>query len=202
MAPTPASTSVTGSVHSRLGPSLVVVALVVALASSSEAANWSIDLYGDAEMSACSISYSEPTVIQVHFVQVGDAASLGINFAVYPPDCLVGANWVADVLGAVGFYGSTVHPDGLQLAYGACVDMPHYIGFAWWVVRDPAVLCCDFVVSAPKNFPLVAYDCDAFFDIPVQIGKKLRINPDDTCPCDIPIKTEETSWGRIKAFYR
>jgi len=31
---------------------------------------------------------------------------------------------------------------------------------------------------------------------------KVTINETENCPCDPPVAVEETTWGRVKAFYR
>jgi hypothetical protein len=187
---------------------LLVISLIAALAAPSWAANWTVDLYGDVETGACSISYSEPTLIQVHMVHDGDTPAFGLGFAVYPPDCMIGATWITDFINDTsdrqGRVGSTVDPYGLIVIYGndVCIDMPHHIGYAWYLVTNPAVLCCDFVVSKPTLGQFIGFEC-VYQEWPLQAGKKLRINPDDTCPCDgPPVSNRETTWGGIKALYR
>ena len=61
--------------------------------------------------------------------------------------------------------------------------------------------CCDYpVLPAPPEPGVQVYRCDDRI-YHYGTGRGVIINPDASCPCDTPLATESTTWGRVKSLY-
>jgi len=185
---------------------LVLALLLTALtAGTSEAqATWKIELFNDAEMSTCTVSYSAPGVIQIHVFHTGDLSSTASSFALYPPACMAGSTWLGDVVNPdfLGF-GNSQLEEGLAVAYRVCTPTPIHVGYVNFHVSDVDVSCCQFAVSDPLH-DMVGIDgvtCDPMTMWAAQ-GGKVVVNPLPECPCEISLAVETKTWGQIKALYR
>jgi len=168
------------------------------------APKWKMELFADAHMSSCAISYNAPGIMQIHVFHTGDEPSAGSVFALYPPPCLVGAIWLTDVV-IPPFLSllSTQNQHGLHVAYAGCQSLPAYIGYVNFWVTDNSVSCCEFLVADPvhPSTGLDAVACDLSTLFHVEPGRAI-INETLNCPCQEPVAVEETTWGQIKALYR
>jgi hypothetical protein len=88
---------------------------------------------------------------------------------------------------------------------GECKTPPVLVCTMLFVASGTSQPCCDYVVvpnSLPNEpYPIEYIDC-TFLEQPASVGRKVTINPNPTCPCELPLQTEETTWGRVKALYR
>ena len=169
--------------------------------------NWTLELYGDAQMSSCTISYSAPGIIQVHIFQTGDTDSGASEFSLYPPDCLPGVAWLADVITPPYIWlENTQTEQGIAVAFRGCATPPIYVGYVNFYVTDLTVECCGFNVTDPISpyTGIRSVGCRPPFDSVIypMATKGVMVNPNPQCPCDLPVAVESTTWGKIKSFYR
>lgn len=185
--------------------SAIVASCLIAMSVAANAQDSKLELYGDAEMSNCSITLSAPGVIQVHIFQTGDAA-MATEFGLLAPACLAGATWLGDIITDPAFLtiGDTQRDLGIAVAFGGCVSTPIHIGYVNFLVTDIGGECCDFDVSDPlsPDIGINTVNCDEPNVIDPMATKSLTVNPNPGCLCNIPLAVESTTWGRVKSLYR
>jgi len=169
----------------------------------------SFDLYADQAMTQCALVDQAPGLQQVHVFLTGTEMARHVVFTAPRPDCWQGASWVGDILpGPRGTVGNTQIGFGSTL-YGnemvQCKTPPVFVCSMLFVTSGASLPCCDYVV-VPKPLPGEPYapeyiDC-TYGEQPAHVGRKVVINPNESCPCELPVKTEPTTWGRVKSLYR
>src|SRR5262245_47565354 len=187
---------------------LAVTGLLAVVSGTSVSAqpNWKLELYGDAQMSNCAITYSAPGIIQVHIFQTGDTDAGASEFSLYPPDCLPGVTWAGDVINPSYLpTGDTQRDIGIAVAFRGCATPPIHIGYVNFFVTDLGVECCEFNVTDPIS-PYIGINSTGcrrpFNNIYPMSTKGLVVNPNPQCPCQLPVAVESTTWGQIKSLYR
>jgi hypothetical protein len=182
---------------------LLAVLMVLCVVRVAHGQTEKIALYADAWGSDCSITDTAPGVVEVHMIHVGSVGSTGASFRAPMPACWMGAVWLGDVISPPFLIIGTTQGNFIDVAYRTCVVSPIYIGkinFYGVGTGDP---CCEYPVL-PSYFPtVIAVDCTPLFGPEVPIGGgSVTINENSNCPCNPPLATEETTWGRVKALYR
>lgn len=182
--------------------------LSVVTASRTHAQDY-IDLYADQAMTQCSL-VDNGGLQAVHVFLSGSAPATGVQFAAPRPACWQGATWVGDGFpGPRGPFGNT--QTGIQVQLFApgiyeCKAPPVLVCTMYFTTTGAAQSCCDLIVVPPTSFPAEPYGLeylDCFFDEhPLNAGRKVVINPNDSCPCSGPVATEPSTWGRVKSLYR
>lgn len=183
---------------------LLIAALVTGVCASSAAAQNRVELYADTQMSTCSISEPiSPPIVQVHAFLKAQGLVTGVRFKAPKPDCWVGATWLGDasIYGGIGNSQSD-----WSVGFGQCLtgDSGVHIGAMSYLISGQALACC--VVDALPAIQFVYTDCASpfFLEHPLSPSKPLIVNPDNTCGCQggIVLRTESTTWGRVKSLYR
>jgi hypothetical protein len=124
------------------------------------------------------------------------------------------AVWIADIWdpSAVrGYYGNTqatnenrgadvvvdCAPPNNQYHY-----LPVYIGWIWYSMTESTDPCCDYK-AGPAGLDASAeiMMCTDYFLRPMD-SSHVVMNPNATCRCDLPVTTQPTTWGSVKALYR
>ena len=164
-------------------------------------------LYSDASVSRCTVTDAGPSVADVYVVHVIRGSfvefygAAGIQFRLSSSAGFTGT-WLEDVIPA-GMSASGVSPSGIGIGYGVgCpTDSPLILHARYQLLGSSSA--CSFLEAAP--YPnlccIVTRTCFLGDEFPVD-GARLVVNPDQNCPCETPLATEPTTWGRIKAMYR
>ena len=165
-----------------------------------------IDLYADANRTSCQLSENvSPPVAQVHVFLSGPEKARGARFKAPKPDCWLGATWVGDTTLPVhaGFLNSQIDWSlaffPAALTCGAGFQPPIYIGTINFLVSGQALPCCEMKAVAALQF--VYTDC-LLGEHPLATGRSVFVNGSVSCPCDGPLATESSTWGRVKSLYR
>ena len=181
---------------------------IVFIATTAKAQD-RIDLFSDQAGTQCSL-IDDGGLKAVYVFVSGPNGAIAIQFAAPRPACWLGATWVGDGFpGPRGPIGNT--QTGIQLplfapGIGECKTPPVLACIMYFVTTGASQPCCDLVVLPTTSYPIEPYgleylDC-SFGVHPALAGHKVVINPDASCPCQLPVATEPTSWGRVKALYR
>ena len=161
-----------------------------------------IVLYADAALSECSLTDTSPGIVDVYVVHSlqGYPGALQAAFALAPSAGFNGA-WLEDILSA-GLGASGVSPSGIYVFSSTCWFNDKLLLHVRYQMQGESSPC-SFLAAVPHpDWPwIVALSCG--FTEPIVVdGSRIFVNPDSTCPCEVPVATESTTWGRIKAMYR
>lgn len=193
---------------------ICTIAAIVGLAGASTARAQGTDylaFYSDVNGTTCFLNYTDLGVATVYIFQTGPVRSSAIQFSAITPACWVGATWLGDIVPSPFLpLGSSQDPVmGLSVATAGCKDLPIYIGSINHLVTDPSANCCVYapgpVQAAEIPGTLQYVDCtNPWPDWPIRplqpVG--LTINRTPECPCELPLSTNESTWGQVKALYR
>lgn len=183
---------------------LLFAALAIVVCTSTAAAQNRVELYADNQMATCSISEPvSPPIVQVHVFLVGPVSSTGARFRVPKPDCWVGATWLGDALAPnMGAAAGTSQSDW-SIGFGHCAAGPAvYMAAISYLITNQALPCC--IVDALPAGQFAFTDCGDFNEFDLLESKPLVVNPNESCGCQggIVLKTETSTWGRVKALYQ
>lgn len=165
-----------------------------------------IMLYSDAGLSECSLTNMGSGITDVYVVHSTsgtDGANLdftGIVLRLTPSTGFNGA-WLEDIVPA-GMSSNGTSPSGIGIGYGTCRFGELLALHVRYEMQGPS-LSCSFVEAVPyPSYPwIIETTCGEGLEFPVDDGR-IFVNPDSSCPCEAPLATEPTTWGRIKAMYR
>lgn len=188
------------------------IAILSAVSTTAIAQNYRLEFHSDEALTSCELAVTSPGLIKVHMVVTGQGGPLaGVNFKALKPPCMRSAVWFADVwqqptIRATA--GNTQAVNGVD----AILDcnppppnflryLPVYLGWIWFSVTEPTDPCC---VYGPGPTPLqttpTIWMCTDFFAMPMAT-RALVMNPNNSCRCDGPVATHQTTWGAVKALY-
>ena len=162
-----------------------------------------VALYADDQMQSCEIVDIHPGIVLVHVFHIGIPSSTGIQFYAPTPECWTGSVWLGDVFPSNAYGGTQNAWYGITLAHGACLNTPIYLGWMSFTTLGTGDRCCLYQVFPPEGEPsgwIAVVDCHD--NKLAGGGRDAVINPDGSCPCDLPVPTEQLTWGRIKSLYR
>lgn len=172
-------------------------------ATAASAQNYRIELSADNAMSSCAIAGDGSGLVDVHVFLTGGGSSTGMVMGLAIPACWSGATWLGDVAAEPWLQlGDSQHTVGWNLAFGECRALPLYIGHISFA-GVPSSPCCEVVVTPASPGPSGmqgAVDCT--FDAYVAVPGRVLLNATSSCPCDQPLASEQSTWGRVKSLYR
>jgi hypothetical protein len=153
-----------------------------------------LELFADPAASSCALVHT-PYIESVYVFQTAGAATTGVGwFSAPKPDCW-NATWVADNAAPGLKTGSS--QTSITVILRVCRPLPALILEIQYLAGGTSSPCCKYVISASEYI-----DC-SFQEWPMTIGpRSVTINPDESCPCQSPLATEPSTWGRVKALYR
>jgi hypothetical protein len=162
-----------------------------------------VDVYADMAKSACSLSDVGiyPPVLFVYYFFNGPDTGTLVRFRATKPASWTNATWAGDTSPDIAI-GST--QSDWSAAFGACLHTPVYVGKTAYVIAGAGgqTACATITAQAPLGgFEFVWVDCN-FAEFPLVSGSSVAINPNASCPCQLPVATQPTSWGRVKSLYR
>ncbi len=186
----------------------ISVFMVIALCTTVANAQYGgrVELWADTQMIDCSIVDSQPGVVNIHMFHTNISEATALQFAAPTPDCWTGATWVGDAVTAlVRIYNTHDVDYGISLGYGACLQLPLYLGFMVFMTTGEGLDCCVYPVIAPiwPDGNILASDCTQPMSNRIYPeGGQIVINPNETCECVRPVPVQETTWGQIKSLYQ
>jgi hypothetical protein len=190
--------------------SLAILALSTPFARAQD---YRLEFHSDEALSSCELAVSSPGLIKVHMLVTGQGGPLaGLSFRAIKPACMRSAVWIADVWEQTTvrvYYGTT--QNGVDVIPDCPPNtppfvaryLPVYLGWIWFSVTEPTDPCCIYEPAKKPSDPyMYLIMCSDFgADKPMTAGK-LVMNPNDTCRCDLPLATQQSTWGGVKALYR
>jgi hypothetical protein len=70
-------------------------------------------------------------------------------------------------------------------------------------VTEPVDACCAYGPTAPDNWPVpYLIMCNSLGGNLALTPKPVIMNANPSCRCDLPLATQPTTWGGVKALYR
>ena len=180
---------------------MLLGALLCALPVAAEAPGGTIAIFADPLGESCYPTFIAPGLFQVYVVHLNhpgmtasafkvaaDGEFNGVYLGEYPTD-------PNDITVGYAYAGITV-------AYGTCEPAPiALLTMSFYVPGSPKKCCYFSVVEHPWE-GLTAVNCD-FVQVPAEGGTSY-VEPDGSCPCDIPGVTtpvQASTWGKVKSLY-
>jgi len=163
-----------------------------------------IEFYADAAMSNCMITdvAPSPSFVQIHMFQTGTLPGTDVIFGARIPSCWVGATWLGDFFAIEAIGNSTQSDFGVILLHGACQEPPVYLGYMNFFASGQGLPCCAYPAHPTIDNDIFAVrECGLGFNYRPLLARPAIINGNANCPCEAPLATEETTWGRVKALY-
>jgi hypothetical protein len=166
-----------------------------------------IELYADAGGTSCVVYDIAPSLITVYVFHMGTPGATACQFRVVQ----TGGAFLT-YLGEISPYTSVIgnSQTGISIAYGYCVPSPNLILTINYFGSGISALCSLIEVMPDPaailpNEILVA-DCGSPPNLLIGAGRGIWVNPDGiNCSgdCDdIPLPSQQTSWGQLKGLYR
>lgn len=189
--------------------------LVVSFSSVSLGqANHRLEFYADEALSSCELAMNTPGLVKVHMVMTGPGIFRGISFKAPKPACMTNVIFVADVWHQqLAIVGNT--QTGVDAVF-ICGPMPRYLGWIWYSVAGSVSTCCPYAPEPGSASGFIAFpgylhailvpactEPDIYHTQSVLATTKgLVVNPNEMCRCDLPVATQPSTWGAVKALYR
>jgi hypothetical protein len=160
-----------------------------------------IELFSDASGTSCDLYDQSAGLRSVYVFLTGPVPSSAVRFKAPRPDCWVGATFVGDVTSFTTIGSSQID---MSVGFGACLTPPIRVDQINFFSAGTANACCQINAVAPElpRFPLEYLTCDFGEVLIPPDGRKVTINPNDSCHCNQPLAIEATTWGRVKSLYR
>lgn len=176
---------------------LILLSLAALTCAVPAAATVRVDIYADQNHSICQLYDNvQPPVVLVYYFLSGATGASGVAFTATKPACWTGATFAGDSWIGVPI-GNT--QNGVSMGFGGCIQGTVYLGKTAYLVSGTGTPCCQITVM-PGTWEFVYTDC-TFAEYPIAAGQKVTINPDASCPCQLPVATEPSTWGRVKSLY-
>lgn len=92
---------------------------------------------------------------------------------------------------------------GKAIGYGTCLQGPIWAtSINFFVQNQGQVPCCPYPVIADSQVSSGVIEVvDCYSSVVYGNGATSIVKPDATCLCTSVVPVEETTWGRVKAFY-
>ena len=193
-----------GYIQSRALPPAVMlfVLLMAGLMASAPTARAQNDgailLFSDPDYTSCSVIDVADQEYTVYIVHVDDSGVIASQFRVRNE---AGLTYVREqILWTV--LGNT--QSGMTVLYdNECVSGEILVGTVGYAGTGTSS-SCSYLSIAPFGFgvnEVEATTCEPEPEKIIPFPGRLFVNPDPSCPCELVVPVEETSWGRIKALY-
>jgi hypothetical protein len=178
----------------------LLIVCLVAMATPALALNGvgDVSVYADNQGNDCNIlspgGGGLVHIYVVHKFQPGDEATYSRFKGEWPTGLTFLGSFNVGSFVSIGSFDNDI-----SVAYGLCVTTTALVGDALFQTSAVSPTCSyvSLVAAVGQTTPL-ATRCD-FGEWEVGVGQAI-VNPDGTCQCTI--KTEPTSWGKVKALYR
>jgi len=190
---------------------MIALAAVVAYTQPVTAQD-KIELYANLERTQCTLSENvDPPGVSIYVFLTGPVPATGARFKVPKPDCWVGATWVGDSLYPEHLSVGDSQTDwsiGFFAGHGGCIPShtpPIFIGTVNFSVAGQSLPCCEVKVEPAQQFVFTDCDVNYAYEHPLSTGQTVFVNADASCSCELsllPLRTESSTWGRVKSLYR
>ena len=175
----------------------------VTVAAPPPAHGGAIGIYADEAGVNCAIDDSTPGVLTFHVVQTNLATAGGIEFSAPLPSCLTGVTWVGDIR----YFPVTIgdSQSGVAVGYPGCLSSPVHVLSIVAVTQGTSLTCCPYRVlpsPAAASGLIDATDClPGVNGLLSATSTTAIVNPDGQCSCMLTVRSEETTWGKLKSLY-
>jgi hypothetical protein len=179
-----------------------IVSLVCLLLFASDAAAQnSIAIYEDPAGTYCNILEVVPGV-RTFYAVLHTTGATAVAFSAPLPSCTNGMTILAE-LGPCPLCIAGTIPGGAWVSFGECVTGAAVAVSIQVFAFGLSSQCCAYPVLPHPNLAsgkIEMVDCDDNTVFLVGGTSYFNVNP-SVCDCFVPLPTEQTSWGRIKALY-
>lgn len=190
---------------------ITAIALAIALSAGTASAQGyggHIGLYSDSPgYSDCNLTEAIYVTNSIYVVHTVVAQAYTAQFAVIH-------NWDNTIVGSVSYEGNLAVGDiyeGVTVTYIGCQPLPHLLAVLRFIPLSPTPECTFLVVvpdPAVASGQIEVVDCDS--NVLYATGGYACINMPLCCVigggipdyCELPVATEATTWGQVKALYR
>ena len=192
---------------SRLFLVQILIGCVFSMIPLAANAGWGgrVELYSDGALSQCTLTDTGPGVGDIYvFHRMSELTILdgtvGIMFRLGSSAGFTGT-WLEDIIPS-GLLASGTSQSGIIVGDGCWHDTDVIVLHARYQMLGTSQSCSFIEVLPRPGYPWIETVTCGFGDFLPVDGDRIQVNPDASCPCEIPVATESTTWGRIKAIYR
>lgn len=157
-----------------------------------------IGAYADNAGTACDIITGGIT--QVYLVHTLTSVK-GVQFRAPEPPCFTGYTLLAASLNPSGVPIGN-YSTGLAMGFAACQPSPLLVVTLTYLPGGTATPCCLWPVLPDANIPSGQIEIvDCVGNLVYGLGAINTMNSDGNCTCEVPLPTEESTWGKVKSLY-
>ena len=183
--------------------SVGAVVLFLSPLSSALAQVEHITVYADASGSSCSIADLTPALFTLFVLHTNVYHAIAVNLSV-TESAGFSATFVEE---DIPFYHVGTFRDGVTVVYDECIfSTPFLIGTITYQGYGTSETCSMLDTSGNPNWgeptPYPITNACTFAWYPAPSAGPLYINPSPECSPPCVVKTESSTWGRVKALYR
>lgn len=182
----------------------IVVCSLCAVPAVSMGQSGTIGLYADAAGTICFVDDSAAGYFMVYVVIAHLPEMASALFQIVPSADFTPL-YIAEVspLPRVAIYGDS--QTGIDITFGECLTSPQQVLTVTYQ-RFGTSPPCSYLRIGPNprweyTRPIVN-GCPPDFPLFEPTPLRLYMNPDGSCPCNLPVPVKPSNWGRIKALYR
>lgn len=192
---------------SRLVLVHILIGFLFSMIPIAAHAGWGgrVELYSDASLSQCTLTDTSPAIADIYVFHkmstwtIIDGAS-GITFRLGSSAGFTGG-WLEDII-PPGLVASGSSQTGIAVGYGCWHNTDVMVLRARYQMQGTSQPCSFVEVLPQPGHPWIETMTCGYWDFLPVDGDRIQVNPDASCPCEIPVATQSTTWGRIKAMYR
>jgi hypothetical protein len=163
-----------------------------------------IELYSDEALSECALADASRgigDVYAVHHIE-DPVGARALYFRLVSSPGFSGT-WLEDIVRAPAWATIGTSQTGFAIQYPSPCPTTSILVLQARYQLFGTSSPCSFVEAVPWNgiCCIVTLSCWTTAEYPVD-GDRIHVNLDASCPCGVPVATEPTTWGRVKALYR
>jgi hypothetical protein len=179
---------------------LLTAVVLIVRAPMSSAQVGQLEMFADRNASTCVLAHTQ-YVESVFIFQTKGGNTTGVAYFKAPKPACWNTTWLSDVQPLAGSRVGNSQTGILDVAMGQCAPLPAFVLEIQYLAGGTSTPCCNYPLLPISVHSLVYTGC-GFNEIPMTIGRSVTINPDASCPCQLPVATESSTWGRVKSLYR
>jgi len=187
------------STESREISGLVGMVLLLAAGTGAAQPAGSILLFSDPGYTDCTLIDADASLHTVYVVHNTGTGATAVLFALLNLGAS-GLTYVGEAVAPFVHVGNTQVE--LGVTYGECRTGLVLVCTVVYAGDGTSGSCSSLNVIGSLIVGMQAEAVDCSFGSIFPAEGRLIVNPDETCPCTLPVAVEETTWGRVKALYQ
>jgi hypothetical protein len=179
---------------------VMVLGATMAFAQGGYVGIFNSPVPGPNPLDNCHLPDNVAGLCSYYVIHMGTPGATATQFSAPQPACML-----AVFLSDTAVYPVTIggSQGGVAIGYGACIGSPNNVLIINYFCQALTPPCCEYPILPDPNVPSGSIEVvDCLNNLITGVGSQSGwINGDSSCPCEEPVATEETTWGKVKALY-